>query len=179
MKKLWIGALALMILAGACSRPGKVVVLSWQRPQAAACKGCEKCGATEAEMQKAVAQLKEKLAERGVRVKLEEGIGARAGKKAIISATNVWVCDVPLETWLGAGIGVKPCDCSSGGQAMSCKVVSLDGQSYKLIPADLVVRAGLLAADMLIEKGKIDPANIKTPKGCAGCPSAGACGMAR
>jgi hypothetical protein len=130
-------------------------------------------------MQKAAALLTEKLAGKGVHVKVEKGIGARPGKKAIISATNVWVCDVPLETWLGAGIAVKPCDCSSGGQSMSCKVVNLDGQSYELIPADLVVHAGMLAAEMLIEKGTIDPANIKTPKGCAGCPSAGACGMAR
>jgi len=179
VKKLWIGVLALIILAGACSRPGKVVVLSWQRPQAAACKGCEKCGPTQAEMQKAAAQLNEKLAGRGVRVRVEEAVGARPGKKAIVSGTNVWVCDVPLETWLGAGIGVKPCDCSSGGQSMSCKVVNLNGQSYQVIPADLVVRAGLLAADMLIEQGSIDPAAVKTPRGCAGCPSAGVCGAAK
>ena len=168
-----------MILVSACSKQsGKVIVLSWQRPDAAACKGCEKCGITEKDMQKAAAELKNQLADKGIKV-LVKPRAAVKGETCAVSASNVWVCDVPLETWLAASVNTRPCDCKGSSQPMNCKALYLNGNEYQTIPPELVVDAGMRAAAMLIEKGKIDPANIKIPKGCAGCPSAGTCGMAK
>lgn len=178
MKKVLIFAVAMLILAAGCGKDnGKTIVISWKKSDAASCKGCEKCGATEAEVNKAVTSLKTKLADRGFKVRAEERKAVPANVKP--SEVGIWVCDIPLETWLAAGVGLKPCDPSQGCQMSSCKVLYVDGRTYETVPADMMMRACFLASDQLAENGKIDPAKIKTPKGCAGCPSAGACGMGK
>jgi len=167
--------LALAIIVGGCSQGGgKVVVISYQKAVTESCKGCEKCGVDGKEIQKAADVLKDKLAAKKVKVKIVEK------KNPAAKMSNLWVCDIPLETWLGAQTNTSSCGgCTNPTEKMTCNVMTVDGQNYETVPAELIVRAGLMAADMLIEKGKIDPAAIKTPKGCAGCPSKGSCGMAK
>jgi hypothetical protein len=176
VKKVFVAAVALMILVSACSKQsGKVIVLSWQRPEAAACQGCDKCGITEQDIQKAATELKSLLADKGVKVVVKPR-AALKDKTIAASACNVWVCDIPLETWLAASVNTHPCEGQGDCQKMMHKALFINGNEYTKIPPEFVVKAGFLAAEMLMEKGKIDPANIKTPKGCAGCPSAGVCG---
>ncbi len=49
-----------------------------------------------------------------------------------------------IEEWLGGTTGQSPC-CDVCGPN-DCRTVTVDGQTYEAIPADLIVRAGLLAA---------------------------------
>ncbi|MDI9627737.1 MAG: DUF2703 domain-containing protein [Acidobacteriota bacterium] len=49
-----------------------------------------------------------------------------------------------LEQWLGGQTGQSQC-CDVCGPN-DCRTVSVDGVSYESIPAELIVRAGLLAA---------------------------------
>ena len=171
--------MALMILVSACSKQsGKVIVLTWQKSEAAACQNCDKCGITEQDMQKAAAELKTQLADKKMNVVVKPR-AAGTGKTVAASACNVWVCDIPLETWIGASINTRPCEGQGDCQKMTHKALYLNGSEYEKIPPELVVEAGMRAANMLIAHGEIDPANIKLPKKCAGCPSAGTCGAAK
>jgi hypothetical protein len=154
------------------------VVLEWQRSGSEACLACAKCGVNESAVQQACSELKAKLAAKGIAVTFVE----RKPEPNMSGPSQMWVCDVPLETWLGGSIATQPCCAEGSGpdaRQIFHRALEVDGQSYSVIPADLMVRAGLSAADELLAHGKIDPAAIKVPKGCAGCPSAGNCDKAR
>ncbi len=179
MKRLLVFALTLTALLGGCSRKEKLtVVLEWQRPASETCLACAKCGVNESDVQQACTELKAKLAAKGIAVTFIK----RKPQESKPGPSQVWICDVPLETWLGGSVSTKPC-CADGSGPNAKQILhrslDVDGQNFSLIPADLMVRAGMSAADELLEHGKIDPASIKSPKGCAGCPAAGNCDKAR
>jgi hypothetical protein len=56
-----------------------------------------------------------------------------------------------LEEWLGLKVGQSPC-CGPCGDA-ECRTAEGNGKIFETIPADLIVKAGLLAASqMLVNK---------------------------
>lgn len=177
MKYVWMAAFALIILANGCSKSdGKnVVILEWQKGATEACQTCDACGVSEQEIKAAAAQLKTKLADKKVRVKIVER-KATDGTPERPSASRMWVCGIPLETWLGARAAMTPCPDAKSREAVR-PALYVDDQSYSVIPADLMVKAGVMAANQLLEHGKVDIGLIKGAKGCAECPSKGKCGV--
>jgi len=167
--------IALIALFGCARQPKYVVVLEWQPQVSEICKNCPTpCGVDEAQVKQAYAALKEKLSAEGIEVSL----ATRAATPERPSS-GVWLCDVPLETWVGGTTLVSPCQHDAKGDCKR-RTLRADARNYETIPADLIVRAGLSCADELKEHaGKIDPAAIGIPKGCAGCPSASSCSKAK
>ncbi len=101
---------------------------------------CDRCGGTYAELQKALAPF----------VELREI--DEATFRADPSASNrIWIAGVPLEDWLGAGVGTSRC-CAACGDA-DCRTVMVDETTFETIPADLIVRAARRAAAALRARG--------------------------
>jgi hypothetical protein len=179
VKRTLIILLGLAILAGGCSLNSSkpALVLTWQRTTSSSCGGCcGPCGITEKEVQAALASLRPDLGAMGIKVRLDEKMPSAVAKKT--NGTQMWIGGVPLETWLGAQNVPSSMSCCAGEAKGSggCQSLSMAGQTYSVIPADLIVRAGMMAGEQLRSSGKIDPTAIKSLKGCAGCPGGGACG---
>ena len=100
----------------------------------------------------------------------EADISGAAFKRQPLESNRILVYGRPLEDWLGAETGQSPC-CDVCGRH-ECRTVNVEGQSYEAVPADLIVRAGLLAAASLTAKEKgpscCGPTPAATPRG-GGC----------
>jgi len=109
---------------------------------------CPRCGTTGDEVNKAAEQLSVALGALGIAVTLEEKELTLAEFKADPSRSNrVWLNGRLLEDWLGGASGASPC-CSVCGDE-ECRTVDVAGATYEAIPAELIVKAGLLAAAAL------------------------------
>jgi hypothetical protein len=109
---------------------------------------CDRCGGTYAELQKAPAMLVRELRPRGIEPIVELREVDEATFRADPSASNrIWIAGVPLEDWLGAGVGQSRC-CAACGDA-DCRTVTVDEKTFETIPADLIVQAAQRAAATL------------------------------
>jgi hypothetical protein len=112
---------------------------------------CDRCGGTQVELQNALARLEEELRPLGIEPVLEQHEIDDARFAADPSASNrVWIAGVPLEEWLGAGVGSSRC-CAACGDA-DCRTVTVGDSAYETIPADLIVQAAQRAAASLRER---------------------------
>lgn len=160
---------------------GKVLLVKWQRLVDESGQTCERCAMTQMEVHKALRLLGSSLEPLGIDVRLEEKKLSPAECASDISQSNrIWIGSVSIEQWLGAEVGASPCagccgDLSgcheSEGGTVDCRTVVIGDRVYEEIPAELILKAGLLAA-----------ANLILPIEAASCcPSAecgGACGGA-
>ena len=64
-------------------------------------------------------------------------------------SNRVFVDGRSLADWLGGTVGMSPCEscCPELGPKVECRTLSVDGRTYEAIPATLIVRAGLRAAE--------------------------------
>lgn len=109
---------------------------------------CDRCGGTYAELQKALVTLDRELRPLGIEPFVELREIDEATFRADPSASNrIWIAGVPLEDWLGAGVGKSRC-CAACGDA-DCRTVTVDETTFETIPVDLIVRAALRAAATL------------------------------
>jgi hypothetical protein len=109
---------------------------------------CDRCGGTYTELQKALATLGRELRPRGIEPVIELREIDEATFRVDPSASNrIWIAGVPLEDWLGAGIGASRC-CAACGDA-DCRTVTVDDNTFETIPADLIVQAARRAAATL------------------------------
>lgn len=130
-----------------------ILAIRWQRLVDDEGKTCNRCGGTQEELGKAVGDLKRSLSPLGIRVTLEEKpLTPRECVDDIMESNRIWIADRPLEDWLGAEVGATVCGscCAQLGETVECRTTSIAGQTYETIPANLIVRAGLLAASTLI-----------------------------
>ena len=96
-------------------------------------------------MERAYRRLREQLIPLGVEPTLETREIDQATFKADPSQSNrVWIAGKPVEDWLNATVGSSRC-CSVCGDD-ECRTLEVDGASYDVVPEDLIVRAGLIAA---------------------------------
>ncbi len=176
MKHLGFILLAGLLFFSGCAREKKMtIVLEWQPPASEVCRQCQQCGVGDQEVQRAFLMLKERLAEKGFDIQVVE----KKGAAPLPNTCGMKVCDVPLEVWLDARTEATPCQgaADKGDPDGMRRTIRVGNQGFATVPADLMVRAGLMAADHMIENGgKVDPAKITSPKGCAGCPSRSKCG---
>ena len=129
----------------------KTIKIVWQRLVDEQGNTCNRCGGTEQELDKAVRFLQKTLAPGGVRFSLEKKAMAREEVAPDPSQSNrIWVDGRPLEKWLGAEVGKSPC----GGpcEGLECRTLEKNGASHEIIPAELIIKAGLLAVQRQVNK---------------------------
>jgi len=146
------------------------LTIKWQRLIS---KGetCPRCGSTGQEIDKAVSTLSQSLAPLGIEVKLEKAeLSVSEFKKNPSMSNQIWINDRLLESWIGGKTGHSRC-CDVCGPS-ECRTLQVEGKIYEAIPADVIVRAGLLAAaEMKKEQGNEPCCNtkIKSSQGKSCC----------
>ena len=65
-----------------------------------------------------------------------------------VQSNRIWIAGEPIEKWLLATTG-KSQYCSTCRDS-ECRTVKVDGKTYEAIPAELIVKAGLLASAQLL-----------------------------
>lgn len=81
----------------------------------------------------------------GIEVVLEEvELRLEAFKQQPLESNRILIGGRSLEAWLGATAGHSWC-CEVCGQE-DCRTLTVDGRTHEAVPADLIVKAGLLAA---------------------------------
>jgi small redox-active disulfide protein 2 len=122
----------------------KTLTINWQRLVEGGAT-CPRCGDTGVQVRRAAETLGRALAPLGIEVVLEEAeLKLEEFKRQPLQSNRILIGGRPIEEWLGGTAGQSPC-CEVCGPN-DCRTLTVDGQTHEAIPADLVVRAGLLAA---------------------------------
>ncbi len=128
--------------------------IRWQRLVGQKGKTCERCGATEQELQKAFQTLSRSLTSLGIKVSLnKEKLDPETFAQDVSQSNRIWIGEKSIEKLLGARVGKSACGgcCEiSGKQTVKCRTLKVGKNTYEVVPASLIVRAGLLAASELI-----------------------------
>ncbi len=133
----------------------KILTIEWRRLLDENKRTCPRCGATEQEVERAVTSLNQALKSFGIDVRLvKKAIDTASFKKDVLQSNKILIEGRILEEWLGAGTGQSPC-CEVCGNA-ECRTVQYADQTHETIPAELVVKAGILAASQVF--------NVKLPR---------------
>lgn len=155
----------------------KTLNILWQRLVDERGQTCNRCGTTETAVEEAVQKLKRSLKELDIDVVLEKKtLSPSTFLKDPLESNRIWVDGKPIEKWLSATSGQSKC-CSTCGDS-DCRTVTVDGKTYEAIPAELIVKAGLLAGAQLLHgesRGACCP-SAESPKKSPGCcPSSSEC----
>jgi hypothetical protein len=130
------------------------MTIRWQRLVDRNGQTCDRCGNTHQELKLAVRKLRASLAPLGIEVCLQEkALSAQECAMDISQSNRIWIQDRSLEELLNGNVGMSACAscCGELGEAVECRTVSVDGTVYEGIPAQLIVRAGLIAASQMVE----------------------------
>lgn len=122
----------------------KTIKIKWQRLVS---KGetCLRCGLTEKEVDEAVSILSKFLASQGIEIALEKTeLSVSEFKKNPLRSNRIWINDRLIEDWVSGKVGHSTC-CDVCGPS-ECRTIEVNGKVYEAIPADIIVKAGLLAA---------------------------------
>lgn len=126
----------------------QVLKIKWQRLVSEK-RTCQRCGATEEELDKATAALKQSLSSLNIQVSLEKvELSIAEFSEDPLQSNQIWLNDQPLEDWIGGKVDRSQC-CDVCGPA-ECRVVEIGEETYEAIPAELIIRAGLLAASQMV-----------------------------
>lgn len=129
-------------------KSSNVLKIRWQRLISEG-ETCPRCGSTEKEVEKAISTLTQSLAPLGIEVVLEkQELSVAEFKKDPSQSNRIWLNNRLLEDWIGGEVGHSPC-CDVCGPS-ECRTVEVKGQVYEVIPANLIIWAGLTAASQLI-----------------------------
>jgi hypothetical protein len=148
-----------------------ILKVQWQRLLDEEGDTCDRCGGTQEELDKGIKSLKASLKPLGINIILEQKpLSPQECARDISESNRIWIANRPLEDWLEAEVGQSPCGscCSELGKDVECRTVSVGGVTYEVIPAELIVKAGLLAASQIMQ--------APSPGEC--CPSHGRQGEA-
>ena len=134
----------------------KILQIQWQRLVDKQGQTCDRCGITETSIEDAFQKLKRSLQEVDIEVVLEKkAISPSAFSKDPLESNRIWIAGKPIEEWLSATIGKSQC-CSTCGDS-ECRTIIVNGKTYEDIPAELIVKAGLLAATQLVATPSVKP----------------------
>jgi hypothetical protein len=129
----------------------KAIKIIWQRLVDEHGSTCERCGGTENELDKAVRFLQKSLAPAGVRFSVEKkAMDLQEVSHDPSQSNRLWIDGRPLEKWLGADVGQSPC--CEPCQGFECRTLEVDGATHETIPAELIIKAGLLAVQRQVQK---------------------------
>lgn len=122
----------------------KTLNIVWQRLVESG-DTCPRCGSTESELDEALILLKNTLEPIGIIVKLEKiEISLEEFKKNPSTSNAILMNGVALEKLIEAKTGQSRC-CDVCGDE-ECRTLEVGGETYEIIPKDLILRAGLIAA---------------------------------
>lgn len=126
----------------------KLLKIKWRRLISEG-ETCPRCDSTEKEVDKAVSALSQSLAPLGIKVRLEkEELSVSEFKKKPLQSNRILINDRLLEDWIGGEVGHSSC-CDVCGPS-ECRTLEVDGKIYEVIPAGLIIKAGLIAASALV-----------------------------
>ncbi|MCX7642799.1 MAG: DUF2703 domain-containing protein [Armatimonadetes bacterium] len=114
---------------------------------------CPRCSETGKELEKAVETLGKTLSPLGIKVVFEEvEIARKEFDRNPLRSNEIWLNGKLLEEWLGGRKTQTPC-CDVCGDE-ECRAVEIEGQLHEVVTADLIVKAGLVAASEMVNAGK-------------------------
>ncbi|MEN9474438.1 MAG: hypothetical protein RIS48_1158 [Pseudomonadota bacterium] len=152
----------------------KTLSIVWQRLVNDQGKTCPRCQGTGDAVRHAVERLDSVLKPLGVQPVLEcRELAPTAFRDQPSESNRIWVDGQPLEAWLDGQTGASRCCDECGDQ--DCRTLELEGQSYEVIPEELLVRAGLKAGIRLLEPEPGSQAAAGSGKPASGCGSGGCC----
>jgi hypothetical protein len=132
----------------------KTLKIEWYRLMADG-QTCPRCGATGKEVEKASHSLEQSLAPLGIRVVLEKHeLTPGAFQQDPAKSNRILINGSPLEESLGLKVGQSLC-CGPCGTT-ECRTLETGGEVYETIPANLIVKAGLLAASKMLNPQTVD-----------------------
>ena len=127
----------------------KILPIIWQRLVTNNGETCNRCGNTYLEILRAVEQLREVLAPLGIEPVLRtKTISEQEFKAQPLESNKILIGGKPLEEWLDAKNGSSPC-CDACGDE-DCRTLTLGADVFEAIPADLIIDAGVKAAQALL-----------------------------
>lgn len=116
-----------------------ILEIKWQRLISEG-QTCPRCSQTEKELEQAISFF-ETL---GIKVVLKKKeIRISEFKKDTLSSNQIWINDHLLEYWIKGKTNQSPC-CETCG-SVECRTVNVNGKEYEIIPANLIISAGLKA----------------------------------
>lgn len=122
----------------------KTLTIRWQRLVDDG-KTCPRCSDTGEEVRKAADLLGRALEPLDIGVVLEEGeIGPQEFKQQPLESNRITIGGRAIEEWLAGATGQSPC-CDVCGPN-ECRTLTVGGRSFEKIPAELIIKAGMLAA---------------------------------
>jgi hypothetical protein len=128
----------------------KNLPILWQRLVSQQGTTCPRCHSTGEEVQRAVQKLKETLEPMGVTPELEvREIDEASFFKDTLQSNQILIAGQSMEHWLGGQTGSSRC-CNECGDN-DCRTVEVGGQIYEVIPEELLVRAGVIAATRMLD----------------------------
>jgi len=129
----------------------KTIKITWQRLVDDQGQTCERCGNTETELDKAVRFLEKSLAPAGVRFSVEKkALDFPEVSRDPSRSNRLWIDGRPLEKWVGADVGQSAC--CGPCQDLPCRTLDVGGAIHETIPAELIIKAGLLAVQRQVNK---------------------------
>ena len=121
----------------------------WQRLVSGG-QTCDRCAATQHEVEHAVHILDQALRPLGIEPQLEIRELDETSFQQDPSASNrIWIAGKPMEDWLDGTVGSSRC-CSVCGDS-ECRTVEVGGTTFEAIPERLILKAALLAASELLD----------------------------
>lgn len=128
----------------------KSLPILWQRLVSQQGTTCPRCHGTGEEVQRAVQKLKLVLEPMGVTPELEvKEIDEASFFQDTLQSNQILIAGQPMEHWLGGQTGSSRC-CNECGDN-DCRTVEVGGQIYEVIPEELLVRAGVIAATRMLD----------------------------
>ena len=161
MRGFWVLLIAVAALAGCQSavpsngegEADVVLTVEWQRLVTEEGETCDRCGGTQEELDKALEVLRASLSSLGIEVALEQSaLTTEECAADIMQSNRIVIGGRALEEWVSGEVGQSICGscCGAIGEEVECRTVTVDGNTYEVIPAELIVRAGLMAASELM-----------------------------
>lgn len=128
----------------------KTLPIVWQRLVSAKGTTCPRCQGTHEEVLRAVERLKLALEPLGITPVLEiRELDQAAFLSQPLDSNRIWVAGQPMEDWVEGRVGSSRCCEECGDQ--DCRTVEVGGTTFEVIPEELLVRAGLIAASRLLD----------------------------
>lgn len=141
----------------------KELKIRWQRLVSGG-ETCPRCSETEEELQKAVCSLEESLSPLGFKVVFKkQEISDVEFEEAPSQSNMIMFNDKPLENWIDGKIGESQC-CDVCGYN-ECRTIIIGEETYEEIPAELIIKAGLIAASSMIGSGESESCCNYKPSG--------------
>lgn len=128
----------------------KRLPILWQRLVSEQGTTCPRCHGTGEEVLRAVETLKLALEPLGIEPELQvTEIDEATFVKDTLQSNQILIGGQIGEHWLGGHTGSSRC-CNECGDN-DCRTLEVGGQSYEVIPQDLLVRAGVIAATRMLD----------------------------